>query len=441
MTEPILISLDDYVLTGGGANGESFDHRSDPTVMLKLYFPGKLRQALDEMQLSRKVYDAGIPTPEPGEYVVTEDGRYGMRFRRIAGKLSYSRATADHPEKVAQYATEFAQMSLQLHATHLDTSRFDNVKERYFPLLEASPSFTPAQKEHIRNFIASTPDTDTAIHGDLQYSNISFAGDEVLFNQLTTYLNEAIGKEPDMSSETLDWWEMQYTDNNQVYVGNISINLYQGMISLASHFFRGFTVTITVNPAAGGTALIYPGGSNDGVSCLTEAENSDTNLKATPADGYTFAGWYLGDTLISDKATAWDYKIPSQDVSIEARFTQLTTTTSYAEASAEFKKVTGIDLPAIADLEVDREYPYMEGDTGYCFDIIGGSALTYQSYLALETFLNGAVGDPDEGYPDGDEANGRGSRWTTETRWYSLDWYKMDNGSFMIFLNTDAISE
>ena len=40
MTEPILISLDDYVLTGGGANGESFDHRSDPSVMLKLYFPG-----------------------------------------------------------------------------------------------------------------------------------------------------------------------------------------------------------------------------------------------------------------------------------------------------------------------------------------------------------------------------------------------------------------
>ena len=150
--------------------------------------------------------------------------------------------------------------------------------------------------------------------------NFSFAGDEVLFNQLTAYLNEAIGKEPDMSSETLNWWEMQYTDNGQVYVGNISTNLYQGMISLASHFFRGFTVTISVNPAEGGTALIYPGGSNDGVSSLTEAENSDTNLKATPAAGYVFSGWYQGDTLISDKATVWDYKIPSRNVTIEARF-------------------------------------------------------------------------------------------------------------------------
>ena len=117
------------------------------------------------------------------------------------------------------------------------------------------------------------------------------------------------------------------------------------------------------------------------------------------------------------------------------------TTESYSAASAEFKKVTGIELPEIDNLEVDREYPYQEGDTGYCFDIIGGSALTYESYLALETFLTGKIGNPDEGYPSGDQATGRASRWTTATRWYTLDWYKLDNDSFMIFLNTDAITE
>ena len=70
MTEAIRISLKDYVLSGGGFNGESYFHRDDPTVMLKLYFPGKIQQPLDEMTLSRKVYEMGIPTPEPGEYVV-----------------------------------------------------------------------------------------------------------------------------------------------------------------------------------------------------------------------------------------------------------------------------------------------------------------------------------------------------------------------------------
>ena len=41
--EAIKISLNDYVLSGGGANGESYDHKTDPSVMLKLYFPGKIQ--------------------------------------------------------------------------------------------------------------------------------------------------------------------------------------------------------------------------------------------------------------------------------------------------------------------------------------------------------------------------------------------------------------
>lgn len=182
--KPIRISLDDYVLSGGGANGESFNHRTDPSVMLKLYYPGKITQPIDEMMLARKVYALGIPTPEPGEYVVTEDGRYGIRFRRITGKKSYSRATGENPEMVRQYAEEFADMCLKLHATHVDTAEFENVKDRYFRLLEENPFFNPHQKDHIARFIADAPDTDTAIHGDLQYSNAIFAGDRRYFIDL-----------------------------------------------------------------------------------------------------------------------------------------------------------------------------------------------------------------------------------------------------------------
>ena len=136
------------------------------------------------MNLARKVYDMGIPTPEPGEYVVTEDGRYGIRFRRILGKKSYSRATADEPEKVAQFADEFAQMCLKLHATHVDTTQFENVKDRYYRLLEENPFFTAAEKDKLARFITETPYEDTAIHGDLQYSNVIFVGDKRYFIDL-----------------------------------------------------------------------------------------------------------------------------------------------------------------------------------------------------------------------------------------------------------------
>ena len=182
--DAIKISLNDYVLSGGGANGESYDHKTDPSVMLKLYFPGKIQQPLDEMLLARKVFDLGIPTPEPGEYVVTEDGRYGIRFKRILGKKSYARATGDHPENVAQYATEFARMCRQLHATHVDTTQFENVKDRYYRLLAENPFFTSAEKDRLARFIADTPDEDTAVHGDLQYGNAIFAGDQRYFIDL-----------------------------------------------------------------------------------------------------------------------------------------------------------------------------------------------------------------------------------------------------------------
>ena len=182
--EAIKISLDDYVLFGGGFNGESYDHKTDPTVMLKLYHPGIIQQPMDEMMLARKVYKMGIPTPEPGEYVVTDDGRYGIRFHRIPNKVSYSRATGDHPEKVEQYAEEFAQMCLQLHSTHVDITQFEYVKDRYYRLLVENPFFTTVEKDKIGQFIADVPDTDTAIHGDLQFSNAIFAGNKRYFIDL-----------------------------------------------------------------------------------------------------------------------------------------------------------------------------------------------------------------------------------------------------------------
>ncbi len=182
--EAIRVSLDDYVLSGGGANGESYDHKTDPTVMLKLYFPGEIQQPLSEMKLARKVYDMGIPTPEPGDFVVTEDGRYGIRFHRIIGKKSYSRATGDEPERVAQFASEFAQMCKQLHATRVDTAHFENVKHHYFHLLDQNPFFTTAEKDKLARFITDIPDEDTALHGDLQYSNAIFAGEKRYFIDL-----------------------------------------------------------------------------------------------------------------------------------------------------------------------------------------------------------------------------------------------------------------
>ncbi len=169
---PILINLDDYVHVGEGANGASYNHKTDSTIMMKMYFRN-FESAQKELELAQKVFASGIPTPEPGD-LVTDGERMGIRFRRIDGKKSYARAVGDDPEHVEDYAREFAIMCRQLHQTKVDTNLFTDVKEHYCRLLEQNPFFTPIQKEKIRDFILHAPDADTALHGDLQFGNAIF---------------------------------------------------------------------------------------------------------------------------------------------------------------------------------------------------------------------------------------------------------------------------
>ena len=173
--EAKLINLDDYVRTGEGANGASYNHKSDPNIMMKMYFRNFEAAAL-ELEGAKKVYNMGITTPEPGD-LVTDGKQMGIRFRRIEGKKSYSRACGDNPERAEEYGKEFARMCKKLHSVHVDTTRFENVKDRLYKMLDANPDFTPEQKQKIRAFIQAAPDTDTAIHGDLQFGNGIFTED------------------------------------------------------------------------------------------------------------------------------------------------------------------------------------------------------------------------------------------------------------------------
>ena len=108
---------------------------------------------------------------------------------------------------------------------------------------------------------------------------------------------------------------------------------------------------------------------------------------------------------------------------------------SYATAREQFKNVTGVEVPAIANLEADTEYFqfYKETDTEYCFDIISGSALNFQTYMVFENFFKETLGNCLEGYPDGDEANGRDAEWIKEGRWYQTYW---DATNKAIYINT-----
>ena len=126
--------------------------------------------------------------------------------------------------------------------------------------------------------------------------------------------------------------------------------------------------------------------------------------------------------------------IPSSSSSSSSQAT-ISMSDSYATAREQFKHVTGIEVPAIANLEADTEYFqfYKETDTEYCFDIISGSALNFQTYMVFENFFKETLGNCSEGYPDGDETNGRDAEWIKEGRWYQTYW---DATNKAIYINT-----
>ena len=83
--EPKLIDLNDYVRTGEGANGASYNHKTDPNIMMKLYLRN-FDSARTELEMAKKVYAMGIPTPEPGD-LVTDGERMGIRIRVLAAMI------------------------------------------------------------------------------------------------------------------------------------------------------------------------------------------------------------------------------------------------------------------------------------------------------------------------------------------------------------------
>jgi uncharacterized protein (TIGR02172 family) len=172
--EKTIIDLKDYELSGGGKLGESYIKKDNPDVLLKLYSTQLEKMGLDEHERARKVYNMGLPCPEPGEVVRTTDGRVGIQFKRIHGKLSYARALSIHPELLDQYAVEFAELCKKLHSTTPPPGLFPKAKDQYVQYIKENPYITEEERSGLIRYIGTLPDADTALHGDLHIGNVIF---------------------------------------------------------------------------------------------------------------------------------------------------------------------------------------------------------------------------------------------------------------------------
>ena len=151
--KPTVIDLKDYELSGGGKLGESYNKKDDPDILLKLYSTELEKMGLDEYDRACKVYKLGLPCPEPGQLVRTTDNRVAIQFRRIHGKLSYARALSIHPERMEQYAAEFAELCKKLHSTTPPPGLFPTFKDQSRQYITENPFLT--DEELMKREVAS----------------------------------------------------------------------------------------------------------------------------------------------------------------------------------------------------------------------------------------------------------------------------------------------
>ncbi|MBP5210908.1 MAG: phosphotransferase [Bacteroidales bacterium] len=173
---PIKIDINNYVVSGEGANGFSYNSISDPDEMIKMYNTGYDTHAVVvELEATQKAYSIGLNVPEPGD-LITDGQRLGIRFKRIPDKTSFARAIANNPELLEPLAKEFAAMCRKLHSTKCKPGLFDDAKHQFLTLLKADTAFDAMQKEKIADFIKSAPDSDTILHGDMHFGNAVISG-------------------------------------------------------------------------------------------------------------------------------------------------------------------------------------------------------------------------------------------------------------------------
>lgn len=172
----VRIDLNDWVKTGEGSVGESFFHKNDPSLMLKMNFiEAPADSWITEITNSEAAHKLGLPVPKPGS-IVFDGKRYGLMFQRIPDKVSYARAVGDHPENIPALAKDFAQVVRTLHTTVCKVDDVRDIKEYNRENILKSRFHDEAFKAKALKLVDSLPDGDTGVHGDLHFGNMIIGG-------------------------------------------------------------------------------------------------------------------------------------------------------------------------------------------------------------------------------------------------------------------------
>ena len=198
-----------------------------------------------------------------------------------------------------------------------------------------------------------------------------------------------------------------------------------------------YTVSVSASPAAGGTVNVGNSGKFE--------EGATATVTATKKSGYTFEGWYQGDTLKSTSAS-YSFQV-SEDIALTAKFKSVPQTVTVTAMAAgggtlEGRKTVTITVAPGEFIELiatpDEGYTFdgwYSGDKLVCstpvYDLNPETDLTltaqfkygYQRVMLFASPVEGGTVAGDGDYPVGDSVNVVA---TANEGWHFVGWYNRD---------------
>lgn len=186
--EVLKINPEEWIPKGQGGQATTYEHISNPDILLKLYLPiYSIEYVANELDLNEKIRALGIHTPEV--YSLATDGtRNGAIFRRIQNKKSFCQIVSEHPEQTEEMARRMAREAKRLHSIPVqDRTSFIDSREYLKRLIGNATGLSEKHRKKAEALISKLPTGKCYCHGDFQFGNIITDGKEDWFIDMGSF--------------------------------------------------------------------------------------------------------------------------------------------------------------------------------------------------------------------------------------------------------------
>jgi len=180
------MNLNDWTRFGGGFQGDSFYHNTDPNIVLKLFSENVDKEYVEhEFNMSLAIQNTGIKCPKVNE-MVQVGNRYGIIFQRILNKKSFCRIAGENPEMIENLAERLSRMILEIQSIPSEGLPFPATVDIYRKTLEENTILDDKQRAICQKAIDEVVAEDKAflVHGDFHFGNVITDGKDDYFIDL-----------------------------------------------------------------------------------------------------------------------------------------------------------------------------------------------------------------------------------------------------------------